>query len=119
MVIPALILWVFGWVGWQLNPTSFSALATTLLVFAGVAVAEELLFRGFIFQRLVMGLGQWPAQFLLAGYFLLAHLGNPGMTGGVKVLASANIFIASLLFGLPFFVPKDLRCHLACILWQI
>ncbi len=102
MLIPALLLWVFGWMDWQVNPTSLSMLAANLLIFAGVAVAEELLFRGFIFQRLVAGLGPWLAQFLLAGYFLLTHLGNPGMTDSVKGLASANIFIASLIFGLAF-----------------
>lgn len=112
MLIPALMLWIFGWVDWQLIPTSFSTLTTKLLLFASVAVAEELLFRGFIFQRLLAGLGQWPAQLLLAGYFLLTHLDNPGMTRGINVLASANIFIASLIFGLAFLRTKSLAMPL-------
>jgi membrane protease YdiL (CAAX protease family) len=57
MLIPALILWIFGWVHWQWNPAGFSTLLSTVLLFAGVALAEELLFRGFIFQRLIAGLG--------------------------------------------------------------
>jgi membrane protease YdiL (CAAX protease family) len=73
-----------------------------LLLFAGVAAAEELLFRGFVFQRLISGLGQWPAQLITAAFFLLTHLNNPGMTGTVKVIASINIFLASILFGLAF-----------------
>ncbi len=108
MLIPALLLWGFGWVDWQVNPTGLSMLAANLLMFAGVAVAEELLFRGFVFQRLVAGLGSWPAQFLLAGYFLLTHAGNPGMTNSVKGLASANIFLASLIFGLAFLRTQSL-----------
>lgn len=112
MLIPALIMGIFGWVEWKLNPIGFSVLATNILLFAGVAAAEEFLFRGFIFQRLVAGLGQWPAQWLLAGYFLLTHLSNPGMVGGVKVLAGANIFIASLIFGLAFLQTRSLAMPL-------
>ena len=112
MLVPALILWIFGWVHWQWNPAGFSTLLSTVFLFAGVALAEELLFRGFIFQRLIAGLGQLPAQLMMAGYFLLTHLNNPGMTGDVKVLASINIFIASLVFGLAFIRTKSLAMPL-------
>jgi hypothetical protein len=78
------------------------------LLFAGVAIAEELLFRGFVFQRLLSGLGQWTAQLIIAAYFLLTHLNNPGMTGSVKMMASINIFLASILFGLAFIQTKSL-----------
>ncbi|MBK7451302.1 MAG: CPBP family intramembrane metalloprotease [Anaerolineales bacterium] len=112
MLVPALILWVFGWVHWQGNPSGFLTFPSTLLLFAEVALAEELLFRGFIFQRLIAGLGQLPAQLLMAGYFLLTHLNNPGMTGDVKFFASINIFIASLVFGLSFIRTKSLAMPL-------
>ena len=112
MLVPALVLWIFGWVHWQWNPAGFSIFSSTVLLFAGVALAEELLFRGFIFQRLIVGLGQLPAQLIMAGYFLLTHLNNPGMAGEVKVLASINIFIASLVFGLVFIRTKSLAMPL-------
>ena len=112
MFVPALMLWIFGWVDWQWNPAGFSTLASVVLLFAGVAVAEELLFRGFIFQRLIAGLGEWTAQLILAGYFLLTHLNNPGMTGNVKVLAGINIFLASLMFGLAFIRTQSLAMPL-------
>jgi uncharacterized protein len=102
MLIPALFLGITGLVNWQWNPAGFSSLAPGLLLFAGVAIAEELLFRGFIFQRLLTGIGTWPAQLVVAVFFLLTHLNNPGMTGGVKILAGINIFLASILFGLAF-----------------
>jgi len=112
MLFPALILGIFGWVNWQWNPEGFSVLSSSLLLFAGVAAAEELLFRGFIFQRIIAGLGQWPAQLIIAAYFLLTHSNNPGMTGSVKVMASINIFLASILFGLAFLQTKSLAMPL-------
>ncbi len=48
----------------------------------------------------------------MADYFLLTHLNNPGMTGVVRVLASINIFIASLVFGLAFIRTKSLAMPL-------
>lgn len=112
MLIPALILGIFGWVHWHWNPEGVSILLPSLLLFAGVAFAEELLFRGFVFQRLLSGLGQWPAQLIISAYFLLTHLSNPGMTGNVKVMASLNIFLASILFGLAFIQTKSLAMPL-------
>jgi len=102
MLIPALTLGIFGWVTWQLNPMGFSAALSSLFLFAGVAAAEELLFRGFVFQRLISGLGQWTALLITGAFFLLTHLNNPAMTGSIKLMASVNIFLASILFGLAF-----------------
>ena len=102
MLVPALILGIFGWVRWQWNPEGISTILTSLLLFAGVAIVEELLFRGFVFQRLISGLGHWAAQLITTVFFLLTHLNNPGMTGDIKIIASINIFLASILFGLAF-----------------
>lgn len=112
MLFPALIMWTLGWVHWQLNSIGLPTLVSTMVFFAAIAVAEELLFRGFVFQRLIAGLGQLPAQLILAGYFLLTHLNNPGMTGDVKILAGINIFLASILFGLAFVRTKSLAMPL-------
>ncbi len=108
MLLPALILRIFGLVDLQWNSAGVSSLISNIILFAGIAIAEELIFRGFIFQRLIDGLGQWPAQLLLAGYFLLTHTSNPGMTGGVKILAGVNIFIASMMFGIAFIRTRSL-----------
>lgn len=112
MLIPALILGIFGWVRWQWNPEGISVLSSSLLLFAGVAIAEELLFRGFVFQRFIAGLGRWTAQLIIAAFFLLTHLNNPGMNGSAKVMASLNIFLASILFGLAFIQTKSLAMPL-------
>jgi uncharacterized protein len=112
MLVPAFVLGIFGWVEWRWNPLSPSTLLSSVLLFAGIAIAEELLFRGFVFQRLISGLGQWPAQLIIAAFFLLTHLNNPGMTGAVKVMASINIFLASILFGLAFIRTRSLAMPL-------
>jgi membrane protease YdiL (CAAX protease family) len=111
MLVPALILSVCGWLTWQVNPSGFSALAASAVLFAQVAIAEELLFRGFLFQRLTAGLGPWPAQLVTAGFFLLTHLNNPGLAGA-GIFASLNIFLASLLFGLAYLRTKSLAMSL-------
>lgn len=108
MIIPALLLTLSGYISWQTNTFSYTTLISGLMLFASVAIAEELLFRGFLFQRLLVSIGKWPTQLIIAGLFLLTHLNNPGMTGVVKTFASINIFIASLLFGLVYLKTKSL-----------
>jgi membrane protease YdiL (CAAX protease family) len=49
---------------------------------------------------------------LIAVFFLLTHLNNPGMSGGIKVMASINIFLASILFGLAFLRTRSLAMPL-------
>lgn len=112
MIFPAIILTVSGFAHWQINSISFTTVISGVIVFAGVAIAEELLFRGFLFQRLLESLGQWPAQLIIAGMFLLTHINNPGMIGTTKILASLNIFIASIMFGLAFLKTKSLAMPL-------
>lgn len=63
MLLPALVLLVSGQVSWH-GALNYSGLWSGLSLFVAVAIAEELVFRGFFFQRLISGLGQWPAQII-------------------------------------------------------
>ena len=108
MIFPAIILTVLGLVHWHVNDISFSTIISGFKVFICVALVEELLFRGFIFQRLIEFFGQWPAQLIIAGMFLLTHIDNPGMVGIINLLGSLNIFFASILFGLAFIKTRSL-----------
>lgn len=112
MLVPAFFLTIFGFVQWHMNDDAFSTILSGLTLFVGVAIAEELLFRGFLFQRLIESFGKWPAQFIVAGLFLLTHINNPGMVGLTKGMASVNIFIASIMFGLAFLKTKSLAMPL-------
>ena len=108
MAVPALCLMATGVVRFAASQASAQALGSAVLLMAGVALAEELLFRGVLFQRLIDGLGVWPAQILTALLFVLTHLNNPGMEGATRVWAGCNIFLASILFGLTFVRTRSL-----------
>ncbi len=102
MIVPAFLLWCAGWVRFEVAGTQTGLLLNATVLMLGVALAEELLFRGVLFQRLVDGLGVWPTQLIIAALFALTHLGNPGMSGLTKILATANIFLASVMFGMTY-----------------
>lgn len=106
MAVPAAGLAALGVVTFEWNPPDSAALSSLAAVFVAVAVTEELMFRGFAFQRLIDGLGVWPAQVIGAGFFLLTHADALRDAGTVGVPGAVNIFVASLMFGFAY-----LRTH--------
>ena len=80
--------------------------AADILMVLGAFMArgayEELLFRGYAFQRAIRGMGEAPALLLFCLLFAAAHLGNPGMDGDARLLACLNIGLASLMLGLAY-----------------
>lgn len=108
MVLPALSLVALGAVRLEWTGAAPQALASGAMLMLGVALAEELLFRGVLLQRLIDGVGVWPALVVTSLLFVLTHLGNPGMVGATKLWAGCNIFLASILFGLAFVRTRSL-----------
>jgi len=74
----------------------------------GVAFNEELIARGYPFQRLVEGAGPWVGQLVFAGLFALGHWGNPGMHGATKIWATLNIGLAAILLGFCYLRTRSL-----------
>ncbi|MDN3639380.1 type II CAAX endopeptidase family protein [Simiduia curdlanivorans] len=109
LLLVALPLWLMGGVSFDVNPD-----ATAKLVGYGFytfflgALLEELLHRGFIFQRLIDGTGFMVAQIIMAMVFALGHLGNPEMDGLTAVRASLDLVLASLIFGLAYWRTRSL-----------
>jgi len=101
MALMALIAFLGG--GFHLRRNPHAGLGTLLSgawLYLAVAFSEELLFRGYLFQRLRQGLGTWPTQVLMALLFAGVHWANPGMTGTTRLWATLNIALAAILLGL-------------------
>lgn len=113
MGLIAILMWVFSAATFGINPqfqATDLALGAYLLLLA--AALEELLYRGFIFQRLLDGLGVWPTQLLFAAIFAAGHWDNPGLEGSAKVVAMLDLVLASLLFGLAYLKTRSLALPL-------
>ncbi len=109
MAVVAILLIGVGGVRFERDAArSLSHMAFGAYAFMSVALLEELLFRGFGFQRLVAGLGAWPALILLAALFALAHWGNPGMAGGTRILATIDTAVAAVFLGLAYLRTRSL-----------
>lgn len=101
MLAIATLIWLAGGVRFELDAArSFAVLVHGLWFFAWAAMIEELLFRGFLFQRLVDGIGAPGALALMAVAFAAAHWGNPGMDGGTMVAAIVDTALGAILLGL-------------------
>jgi hypothetical protein len=111
MAAPALALGLAGVVRWRTD-TGGAALWPELALLAAVAATEELLFRGFLFRRLLEGLGTWPAQLVVAALFLLTHSDALRGLGTLGWLAGANIFLASIGVGLAYLRTRSLALPL-------
>lgn len=108
IALAAGLLTVAGSVRWVADsgtwPEYVAALAWALLLFTVAAAAEEALFRGYVFQALVQGIGAWPAVIASSALFALAHRSNPGVT----TVALVNIFLAGIMLGWAYLRTRSL-----------
>lgn len=112
MLVPAALLFASGLVTFQMNAPDLTGFWPVIGVLAAAAVTEEVLFRGFLFQRFIDGLGVWPAQLVIAALFTLTHSDALKEIGTQGFLAGANIFLASIMFGLAFLRTRSLALPL-------
>lgn len=98
-----------GVLRFEVDPArSFAAVLLGFNAFLWAALLEELLFRGFVFQRLVDGIGVWPAQLGLAALFAAGHWSNPGMEGVARIVGTLDIALVSILLGLAYLRTRSL-----------
>jgi membrane protease YdiL (CAAX protease family) len=99
-VILALVRGAFAGVTW-----TFGGLQASLPVLASLLVAlllllpEELLFRGYAFQRLIQAVGVWPGVLISAILFGLYHLAGSGMWGIGAFYRAAMPALGGVVFG--------------------
>lgn len=92
--------------------------AQLLLVLAIPAAAEEAVFRGYPFQKLVEATGPIAATVLASGGFAIAHRHNPG----VNAFALINIFLAGVMLSVAYLRTRSLWLPIALHLgwnWQM
>jgi membrane protease YdiL (CAAX protease family) len=114
VVVIAAVMYVALPYPWQRNTAFQPRLAAWSLVYLLVANGvEELVFRGYAFERMIAAIGHWPAQIVTALIFAVYHVQH-GWTWGNALVGTT---LGSILFGLVFVrwrsVPAALGVHAA------
>jgi uncharacterized protein len=81
-----------------LTPRTLDSAAAALLAVLAGAMAEELSFRGYPFQRMVEAVGRIRAAALMSALFAAAHMTNPHVSDNRTVAIFA--FVNTLLIGI-------------------
>jgi membrane protease YdiL (CAAX protease family) len=108
LVLVTLVLVLLGYVRYYTDDGTLwgwvAGCVQILLVLAIPAAAEEALFRGYPFQKLVSALGPVAATLLASGGFALAHRHNPN----VNTFALLNIFLAGVMLSVAYLRTRSL-----------
>jgi membrane protease YdiL (CAAX protease family) len=88
----------------HLDAAAWNALVLNLFVLAVAALAEEVGFRGYVFQRLIEAAGEAWATVLMAVLFGIVHLQNPHATVG----STLSTVLAGVLFSVAYLRTRAL-----------
>jgi membrane protease YdiL (CAAX protease family) len=106
MVVCVLPIAIFGGITltfWT-SPRQFGLMGIDLLVLLIAALAEEVAFRGYPFQRLIEAMGPVLATLVLSAIFALVHLGNPDST----IASTLVTVLAGWLFAIAYLRTRAL-----------
>lgn len=104
-----LIVWLVGGVTFTSNSNfhiEILLIGFYTMIFG--VLMEELLFRGFIFQRMIHGIGFWPTQFLFAAVFSFGHFTDPELALTAQILGGLDLVIFALVMGVAYQKTKSL-----------
>lgn len=109
ILFAAFVAFAFGGISFQPNRTSESlsilqTLGASLLVFTIGAMAEEVFFRGYIFQTFSRAGLVWFGIILTSVFFATVHNNNPSAT----LLSWFNTFLAGIWFGAAYLKTRNL-----------
>ena len=85
-------------------PGALASMGSLGVEFTLAGSIEEFLFRGYLFQTCLQGVGFLPATLLFSGSFALAHVFNPEFGW----LASFNIFLAGVWLSVAYMRTRSL-----------
>lgn len=95
IIVVMVLIWLLDGVTVAPATPSWWSLFWYALLFAMVAVGEELVFRGYLYFKLSEYLPRHPAMLAGAVLFTLVHMANPALHS----LGLLNIFLAGMLLG--------------------
>lgn len=100
----ALIIFLLNGIEWidisgNLNSVFFGGLLMLM-----VALAEEVVFRGYVLPNLSRSVNRWVALLISSMLFTIVHAGNPE----IPLTALINTFLGGLLLGVTFFYSGTL-----------
>jgi membrane protease YdiL (CAAX protease family) len=88
----------------QLSSHLLAIAIAELFILAAAAMAEELMFRGYPFQRLVEAAGPWAATLVLSGLFGAVHLQNPN----ASIWGFLNTVLVGVLLSVAYLRTRSL-----------
>jgi uncharacterized protein len=100
----ATILWLMKLLEWFITDIDITGMLLVFAVMMMVAIGEELVFRGYILNNLMLSMNKELALFVSALLFAVFHSLNPNF----NLLAFINIFLAGILLGINYIFTRNL-----------
>lgn len=99
-----LLLFAMNKLEW--NDVTFVAsdIFIALVLMGIIALAEEMVFRGYILSNLMDSMNKWKALGISAVFFAMAHGSNPGITP----VAVVNLLLGGMLLGINYIYTRNL-----------
>tara|TARA_B100000767_G_scaffold103138_1_gene99007 strand:- start:271 stop:1149 length:879 start_codon:yes stop_codon:yes gene_type:complete len=99
-----LILLLLGEITYEGYNINFNNIVISILLFTGVSIFEEVIFRGYMLKNLLESFNPYFALFISSIFFSLIHGSNPNVT----ILGLSNIFLAGIFLGASYVFTKNL-----------
>lgn len=103
-LVIAIVLWLMQLLQWYVEDIPVQGLFTSFIIMIAVALAEELVFRGYVLNNLMQSMKPQAALLLSAILFAILHSLNPNF----NLTAFLNILLAGLLLGINYIFTRNL-----------
>lgn len=102
--IGSLILYGTQRIDWVETRLDAAPIVSGLVLFAITALSEEIIFRGYMLNNMLLSMPQWPALGAVTVLFALVHLGNAHL----NVVAVVNLLAGGFLLGINYVYTRNL-----------